>query len=86
MNWCWPVMFKHTAFKMEAGWSVEKCMAWWWNHTKPAHLTVYTVFHNSWNLCSNAKPLTDAEHAELIPILDDFLLALEYARNPPYGD
>lgn len=30
--------------------------------------------------------LTKEEHAALIPVLDDFLLALEYARNPPRGD
>ena len=30
--------------------------------------------------------LTPEEHAALIPVLDDFLLALEYARNPPRGD
>ena len=32
------------------------------------------------------RDLTPEEHTALIPVLDDFLLALEYARNPPRGD
>jgi len=57
-------------------------VAWWWNHTKPQHNTLFY----GWDNCENARELTDAEYAALIPVLDDLLLALEYARNPPYGD
>lgn len=62
-------------------------LAWWWNHTKPGHILPDNRGNWSrWSGCENARELTDTEYAELIPILDDFLLALEYARNPPYGD
>ena len=58
---------------------------WYWDYWALALDTYLSNIETmDWNWECNAKWMADhTDWTTVIPVLDDFLLALEYARNPP---